>query len=135
MWSAETGLPAPIELSHRPSPETIVALVAAAVADQGTLDALALAMRTSAQHDESFARAILNEPQVDPDVLFGIIAPRAARDDAELLSLLSIDPDRFITWLGCPAPYQQALATLLTRGTRDGIWRLLSDLIRRGGKH
>jgi len=134
IWSAETGVPASIEVSHRPSPEAVAALVAAAVGDQSTLDALALALRTSAQREESFARAIVGEPQVDPDALFGIVLPRAARDDAELLSLLSMDPDRFTMWLRCPAPYQQTLSAVLARDARDGIWRLLSDLVRRGGK-
>lgn len=132
--NAEAGQITRIDFTRQPEPGTLAALVRAAADDGELLEQLAETLRESSLREGSFAKALISDPHVDPDLLYAEIVPRAAKDHAELLGLISLNPAPFIAWARCPAPYADALAAVLARESRHAVWQRVSALLGRWGK-
>lgn len=114
------------------APGTMHHLVELSRVDPEIYDGLVRSVSISSLRGGTFARRLFLTDGMDFEYLFARILPAAARGRTDsLLSLACINPDAFVSWIGIPEPYAEALVEALRHETRQAIWERISGFFGR----
>jgi hypothetical protein len=113
---------------------TINLLIDTSKEDEQFMEGLVHSVKISSRGEGSFARQLFLADTADWDHLYSKVLPAAADGRASLLSLASVNSERFFTWMKAPEPYAAALTDMLRHDTHEAMWERISALLGRWRK-
>ena len=113
---------------------TINLLIDTSKEDEQFMEGLVHSVKISSRGEGSFARQLFLADTADWDHLYSKVLPAAADGRASLLSLASVNSEKFFTWMKAPEPYAAALTDMLRHDTHEAMWERISALLGRWRK-